>query len=276
MNDPSQVVEMISTPDQIVSQSDMYNYLEIVEKTNQQLSLWFNPYAIMVTALAVIVGILTIAAAIIVYRMSKDYKDFLNTLKSKADDTIKLVGEQIERFDDEVKTPNEEMVANLRKTIAKLDKQKMGSNRLSIPKEALIKSVGLDFIYWHDSKGIRHTFPTDDIFDSWFPSNGFRPIIFACTDEQIANIPLGGNVVYRSGTRLVKIASDLQVYAVEPNNVLRLISNETIAEAIFGSEWKKILVTIPDVLFSDYKMGEVITDATCYSPNVLFEIDRLY
>lgn len=52
-------------------------YIQILEKTNQQLSLWTNPYGIMIGVLAIFFTILTIVAAVILYRQSKDYKDKL-------------------------------------------------------------------------------------------------------------------------------------------------------------------------------------------------------
>ena len=53
----------------------MQNYIDILEKTNQQLSLWYNPYGVMVAILGVFFTILAIAAAFIIYRQSRDYKD---------------------------------------------------------------------------------------------------------------------------------------------------------------------------------------------------------
>ncbi len=67
------------------------NYIDILEKTNQQLSLWFNPYAIMIGVLAILFTILTIVAVVIIYRQSREYKD-----KIEAD--RKLYKEQISEF----------------------------------------------------------------------------------------------------------------------------------------------------------------------------------
>ena len=54
-------------------------YIEILEKTNQQLGLWTNPYGLMVGALAVLFTVLAIIAAFIIYRQSKEYKEKLQT-----------------------------------------------------------------------------------------------------------------------------------------------------------------------------------------------------
>ena len=54
---------------------DVTSKLTALEKTNQQLGLWTNPYGIMIGVLAVLFTILTIIAAVIIYRQSKDYKE---------------------------------------------------------------------------------------------------------------------------------------------------------------------------------------------------------
>lgn len=59
----------------------LQNYINILEKTNQQLSLWFNPYAIMVGVLAILFTILTIVAVVIIYRQSREYKDKIEAEK---------------------------------------------------------------------------------------------------------------------------------------------------------------------------------------------------
>lgn len=53
------------------------NYIELLEKTNQQLSLWYNPYGLMVGFLSLLVTLLAIYFAYILWRQSRDYKDFL-------------------------------------------------------------------------------------------------------------------------------------------------------------------------------------------------------
>lgn len=56
---------------------EIQNYIDILEKTNQQLSLWYNPYGVIVGALAVLFTILTIVAVVIIYRESREYKNKL-------------------------------------------------------------------------------------------------------------------------------------------------------------------------------------------------------
>lgn len=57
---------------------EIQNYINILEKTNQQLSLWYNPYGVIVGVLAILFTILTIVAVVIIYRQSRDYKEKIN------------------------------------------------------------------------------------------------------------------------------------------------------------------------------------------------------
>jgi len=62
-----------SAPNQYQTMLD--NYALIVEKTNGQLNLWFNPYAILITALGVLFAVGAIVATVLIYRQSQDFKN---------------------------------------------------------------------------------------------------------------------------------------------------------------------------------------------------------
>ncbi|MCX6715234.1 MAG: hypothetical protein NTX72_05490 [Candidatus Uhrbacteria bacterium] len=59
-------------PDQY--QAMLNNYSSIVEKTNQQLSLWFNPYAVMIASLGAMFTIGAIVVTVIIWRNSNEQK----------------------------------------------------------------------------------------------------------------------------------------------------------------------------------------------------------
>lgn len=63
---------------QNLDKSIVTNYQEILEKTNSQLSLWWNPYGILIGTLGVLFTILTIIAAVVIYRQGKEYKELIN------------------------------------------------------------------------------------------------------------------------------------------------------------------------------------------------------
>lgn len=57
-------------------------YISLLEKTNQQLSLWSNPYGVLVAVLSFLVAFLAIAAAVILYRQTKEHRElFQKALK---------------------------------------------------------------------------------------------------------------------------------------------------------------------------------------------------
>jgi hypothetical protein len=82
---------------------------------------------------------------------------------------------------------------------------------------------------------------------SWYDDfSGVQTI----SDAGLGAIPLGGNVHYRPGTRLVKITTDPKVYAIEPGGVLRWVPDEATAVALYGSQWSKQIDDLPDAFFA--------------------------
>ncbi len=74
-------------------------YIGMLEKTNQQLGLWTNPYAVIVAALAVLFTALTIVAVFIVWRQGSEYKkafhESLKGYQNKLQDDLKQITKQI-------------------------------------------------------------------------------------------------------------------------------------------------------------------------------------
>ena len=62
-----------SAPDQC--QAMLNNYASIVEKTNNQLGLWSNPYGLMVGILTLLMAIGAIFITYLLWRNSKDQKE---------------------------------------------------------------------------------------------------------------------------------------------------------------------------------------------------------
>jgi len=140
-------------------------YIQILEKTNQQLSLWTNPYGIMVGALAVLFTILTIVAAIVVYRQSKEYKeklqadrdqyaksfnDFLVSQKSiidqrekQAGEVEKKINELIEAYKKDLKESSATQKAEIGKAIKKLEEEKLSLSNTIGPLTVAPNSMGI-------------------------------------------------------------------------------------------------------------------------------------
>ena len=86
----------------------LQNYIEILEKTNQQLSLWYSPFSLVVGFLGIFIALLAIFFAFVLWRQGKDYRDFLaDQKKVLGDETRKyaksILDEHIGRKDVELK-----------------------------------------------------------------------------------------------------------------------------------------------------------------------------
>ena len=112
--------------------------------------------------------------------------------------------------------------------------------------------------------GKRYVFPEETkTFETWFPNAAKAPITKVSQDE-LESYPLGGNVWYRPGTRLIHIGTDTHIYAVAHGGVLRAI-NEGNAALLFGADWNKLLDLMPDYYFTNYTIGAPILAPAQYS-----------
>ncbi|MBU0625041.1 hypothetical protein KKF05_01720, partial [Patescibacteria group bacterium] len=79
--------------------------------------------------------------------------------------------------------------------------------------------------------------------------------------EDIARIPIGGNITYRPGTRMVKIESDPRVYAIARGGLLRWVQTEAVAAALYGPDWNRMVDDVPVAFWVNYRFGDPITPA---------------
>jgi hypothetical protein len=125
----------------------------------------------------------------------------------------------------------------------------------------LVKTQNNSAIYYV-THGKRYAFPNESVFFSWYQdfSN-----ISTISKEELAALPLGGNVTYRPGSFLVKVPTSPQVYAVSKFSVLRALPNEMIAAALYGSSWSKDVRDLDETLLFNYSQGSPIVTAADYS-----------
>jgi len=119
----------------------------------------------------------------------------------------------------------------------------------------LIKMAGNTSVYYLAADGKRYVFPNSTTYFSWY--SDFSGVVTIPAAE-LQSYPLGGNVTMRPGTKLVKITTDPKVYAVEPNGTLRAIQTEAQAAALYGTNWNKKIVDVPDAFFTNYTIGSVL------------------
>jgi len=134
-----------------------------------------------------------------------------------------------------------------------------------IPPASLIKG-SLPMLYWYGIDKKRYCIPTVHLYWTWFPPRGERPIIRQLPDSELVRIQIGGNVTYRPGARLIKIASSSFVYAVSHGGILRLIADARVGNMIYGEDWQQLVDTIPDAFFTNYSVGTEVRGKSDYDP----------
>jgi len=122
---------------------------------------------------------------------------------------------------------------------------------------SLIRTTENTSVYYCGADGRRYVFSNAKVYATWYKDFSTVKTI---APEDLANIPLGGNVTYRPGMKLVKIQTDPKVYAVDKNGTLRWMSTPTLAVKYYGASWAKNVEDIPDAFFVSYKIGQPITD----------------
>lgn len=122
----------------------------------------------------------------------------------------------------------------------------------------LIKASG-PAVYYYSNDGKRYVFPNEKTYFSWYQNFSSVKTI---TDAELAAIMIGGNVVIRPGTKLVKITTDPKVYAVsDACGMLHWLGSEALAKTLYGDNWAQRVVDVPDSFFGDYQVGSAITTA---------------
>jgi hypothetical protein len=136
----------------------------------------------------------------------------------------------------------------------------------------LVKLANSDAVYYLNDGKTRHAFPNKTTFASWFDQEYSK--VITVSESFLTKYPLGKNVTIRPGSFLVKITTSPQVYAIEEGGVLREIVSEQVAEKIYGKDWAKRVVDVPDVFFSDYQIGKPITHDFIIPDNVLLKNEK--
>lgn len=132
----------------------------------------------------------------------------------------------------------------------------------AVPPDRLVKGSA-SAVYYFAGDGKRYVFPDEGTYFSWF--SDFSDVI-KVTDAELANMPIGGNVTYRPGVRLLKLQTAPKVYAVDQGGTLRWIQSESLADALYGPYWNKAIDDLPDAFFTDYRVGAPINSAKDFDP----------
>lgn len=132
------------------------------------------------------------------------------------------------------------------------------------PQNTLIKG-SLSTVYYYATNGKRYVFPTEKTYKSWY-GDDYSSVI-RISDTDLSNIPLGGNVTYRPGVRLIKITTDPKVYAIASGGTLRWLATEDVAKTLYGTDWAKKVDDLPDPFFVNYRYGTPINNSQDFTPS---------
>ena len=127
----------------------------------------------------------------------------------------------------------------------------------------LIKSSAHSAVYYFASNGRRYVFPNEKTYFTWYADfSQVRTI----SPRALAAVPIGGNVTYRPGRKMLKITTDPRVYVVEQGGVLRHVATESLAQSLYSLSWKQQIDDVPDHLFVNYRLGTAIQFANEFNP----------
>ena len=144
----------------MVSPSAIIAYNTILEKTNEQLGLWYNPYSLMISILTALLTAGAIIAAVILYMQSQDYKN-------QRKEVFQQMKTQQDEFLNEYRTKHDAFWQDLQKTNQKRSdelKKKMNAYEEAIKKsgeeatekqnelEKLKKELDSSYQKWNKSK----------------------------------------------------------------------------------------------------------------------------
>ncbi len=116
-------------------------------------------------------------------------------------------------------------------------------------------------VYYIGADGRRHAFSNDKVYFTWYTDfAGVRTV----SASALASIPLGANVTYKPGVKLVKFQTDARVYVVLGRQ-LRSIASESVAIALYGSTWNRQIDDISDAFYGDYQFGTDVRSASDFS-----------
>lgn len=126
-------------------------------------------------------------------------------------------------------------------------------------------------VYFYGSDGKRHAFPNEKTYFTWYTDfSGVRTV----SASFMASLPLGGNVTYRPGVRMVKFTTDPKTYAVSLGGILRWVGSEALATQLYGTAWNTKIDDISDAFFSDYRFGAEVSSASDFNQTELLNVAR--
>lgn len=165
---------------------------------------------------------------------------------------------------DDVYTPEE--IAEVAERVAELPGIVRVHSLVKLPNDGDPATQHDATVYYISADGMRHAFPNEAVYMSWFCDfSGVQTI----TSQQMAQISFGNNVTYRPGAQMVKFVTNPKVYAVDAFGVLRWITSEALARALYGDAWARRIMDVSDAFFGNYSFGTPVTSADDFAPDTV-------
>ncbi|MBD3281686.1 hypothetical protein GF391_02975 [Candidatus Uhrbacteria bacterium] len=138
---------------------------------------------------------------------------------------------------------------------------------IKIPSDSDPNTYSDTAVYYYASDGKRYVFPNEKVYFTWYPTFADVQILSL---EDMTKIPIGGNVTYRPGSKLVKFQTDNKVYAVYQNGLLRWVPTEELANDLYGDNWTAKVDDINESFYVNYSFGQPIEH------RLDFPVDTIY
>jgi len=129
---------------------------------------------------------------------------------------------------------------------------------IKIPDDGDVATLNDTAVYYYAANGKRYVFPNEKTYFTWYPDFSNVQIIPL---DQMALVPIGGNVTYRPGTRMLKFQTDPKTYIVTRGGVLRWAKTEEVARGWFGASWNSMIDDVSESFYINYTFGEPVANS---------------
>lgn len=126
---------------------------------------------------------------------------------------------------------------------------------IKIPDDGNAKTLSDTAVYYYASNGKRYVFPNEKTYFTWY-QDFFNVRIIPI--DQMSLIPIGGNVTYHPGTRMIKFQTDVKTYMVTRGGVLRWVKTEDVARGWFGAQWNTFIDDVSEAFYENYTFGQPV------------------
>ena len=142
---------------------------------------------------------------------------------------------------------------------------------------SFVRSESFDTVYYIADDYTRRPFYNSQTFFTW--QDSFDSIVFT-TDATLQLLPLGGPMLPKAGSVLVKIQSDARVFALaasteDEGDTLRWIPDEETAITLCGNDWADYVIDLPPTLFPRFREGTEMSENETIDQDLLHKREAL-